>query len=143
MKPMLFALLAVALLVAADEAGSAVKDVEKALRELNDAFVSRDAAVLKKLMTEDHVSITSYAHKEGRKQQIAALPNFKIDKYSTEGMKSQTISKNTVLLTYRVKYQGSYKGTSLPARCLASSLWVMRDGRWQEVLYQETPISKE
>lgn len=130
-------------LVAADDAAPAAKDVAKALRQLNDAFVTRDAGVLKKLMTEDHVSITSYAGKEGRDKQIEALANFKIEKYSTERMKAQVVTKDSVLLTYVVKYQGTYQGRALPARALASSLWVLRDGQWREALYQETPIARD
>lgn len=138
-----FSLIALSLpLVAAADDAPAAKEVEKALRRLNDAFVSRDADVLKKLMTEDHVSITSYAGKEGRDKQIAALPKFKIEKYSTEGMKSQAVTKDSVLLTYVVKYKGTYSGKALPARALASSLWVLREGHWREALYQETPVAK-
>ncbi len=129
--------------LSADEAAPLVKEVVKALRQLNDAFVSRNAGVLKKLMTEDHVSITPYAGKEGRAKQIEALTNFKIEKYSTEGMKSQTVTKDSVLLTYVVNYNGTYAGKALPARALASSLWVLRDGQWREALYQETAVAKE
>jgi ketosteroid isomerase-like protein len=137
-----FALGAVAL-VAAGEAGQQSKEVEKALQQLNDAFVTRDADVLKKLMAEDHVSITPYKGKEGRAEQIGSLPNYKIEKYSTEGMKAQAVAKDAILLTYVVNYKGTYKGKALPARSIASSLWVMRDGRWREVFYQETPVGKE
>lgn len=129
-------------LIAADDAGSA-KDVEKALQQLNDAFVSRDAAVLKKLMTDDHISITPYAGRESRDEQIDALPKYKIEKYSTEGMKSQALGKNAVLLTYVVKYKGTYAGKALSPRSIASSLWIMHAGKWQEALYQETPVAKE
>ena len=143
MKSKLILVFVVALLVAADDAPPASKEVEKSLRELSDAFVTRDADVLKKLMTDDHLSITPYAGKLGRDKQIVALPNFKIDKYSTEGMKSLAVTKDSVLFSYVVTYKGSYQGTTLPARALASSLWVMRDGRWQEVFYQETPVGNE
>jgi hypothetical protein len=121
----------------------AAGDVEKSLKELNDAFVTRDAAALKRLMTDDHLSITSYAGKETRDKQIASLPSYKIQKYSTEGMKSQAVGKDAILRTYIVKYQGTFKGKPLPARSIASSLWVLRDGRWQELLYQETPVAKD
>ena len=131
------------LLVGAGDPGPAAKEVEKSVRQLNDAFVTRDADVLKKLMTADHVSITSYAGKEGRDKQIDSLANYEIEKYSTEGMKSQAVGKNTVLFTYIVNCKGTYKGKAMPERSIVSSLWVMRDGRWQQVLYQETPVGKD
>src|SRR5262245_64905216 len=90
--------LVVLLLVGAGDAGPAAKELEKSVRQLNDAFVTRDADVLKKLMTADHVSITSYGGKEGRDKQIESLPKYKIEKYSTEDMKSQILGKNAVLL---------------------------------------------
>ena len=135
--------LVVLLLVGAGDAGPAAKELEKSVRQLNDAFVTRDADVLKKLMTADHVAITPYAGKEELDKQIKALPNYKVEKYSTEDMKSQAVGKNTVLFTYIVNYKGTYKGKAMPERSIVSSLWVMRDGRWQQVLYQETPVGKD
>jgi len=143
MNPRVLLPLVAIALVGAGEGGTPAKEVEKFLRQLNDAFVTRDADVVKKLMTTDHVNITSYAGKEGRDQQIDSLPKYKIEKYSTEDMKSQMLGKNAILFTYVVNYKGTFAGKALPARSIASSLWMMRDGRWQEVLYQETPVGKD
>jgi hypothetical protein len=143
MKPKLVAALLAGVLVPADDAGSATDAVEKSLRQLNDAFVSRDAGTLRKLMIADHISITPYAGREGRDKQIQSLPNYTIEKYSTEKMKANAIAKDVVLLTYEVRYSGTYKGKALAPRSMASSIWVRRDGRWQEAVYQETPVGKE
>ncbi len=143
MNPKLFFVMLAGLFVAADDDNSVPKELQKSLRKLNDAFMSRDADVLTKLMTDDHLSITPYAGKQRRERQIKSLPNFNIKSYSTEGMKSHKVANDVVLLSYTVKYDGTYKGKALPARCIASSVRVQRDGRWLEYLYQETPLAQE
>jgi ketosteroid isomerase-like protein len=141
MRGKLLLALAAGLLVAAD--APAPREVAKALRQLNDAFKGRDADVLQRLMAEDHVAITPYGRQESKEHQIKTLDDFAITAYAMEEVKSQAVTKDVVLFTYTVKYEGTYKGKKLPAKSYAASLWVKRDGKWLEVFYQETQAAKE
>jgi ketosteroid isomerase-like protein len=136
------ALFIVGQIARADE--SASKEIEKALTVLNDAFVKKDVDAIKKLMTDDHVSITPYY--DGAltgAQQIAALKDFKDYEYTTGKMKFTSIDKDTVLVTYPLTMKGSFKGKPLAAKSYVSSLWTKRDGKWVEALYQETALGEK
>ncbi len=44
-------------------------------------------------------------------------------------------------MNFRAKTVGTYKGKPLPAKVYVTEIWVKRDGRWLQCLYQETPLS--
>jgi len=137
-----FAVLLIAVPIA--RADDATKEIEKALAALNDAFVKKDADAIKKLMSDDHISVTTYyGGPVTPAQQIAALTEFKDFEYTAGKMKMTTVDKETVLITYTLAMKGTFKGKPLAAKSFVSSLWTKRDGKWVEVMYQETALGEK
>src|SRR4051794_16342113 len=72
MKAKVLLLFAVGFLLGADapKEDATVKEVEKALRTLNEAFVKQDNDAIKHLMIGEHVAITSYFGRVTRDEQL-------------------------------------------------------------------------
>jgi ketosteroid isomerase-like protein len=142
MKLRVFAVLAAGLLMGADAPqDSASKDVEKALRALNEAFKNRDADAIQRLMTDNHVAITPYYRGPRTKaEQLKNLPDLKMTEYTMGAVKVTLISKDIALITYPLTMKGTYQGKELAPKNYASAVWVLQNGKWLEASYQETAI---
>src|SRR5262249_47360939 len=122
----------------AHAADPAAKDVEAAIRVLNDTFKTGDASKIKVLMAEDHTAVTPWGGKQTREDQIQTLPELKLTEYDAGPMTIKMLGADGALVTYALKMKGTFKGKELPAHCYASAVWVRRDGKWLELHYQET-----
>jgi ketosteroid isomerase-like protein len=128
-------------LLGADAPKDDVKDVEKALAALNEAYSKRDADAIHRLTITEHVSVTTYyGGPATRAEQLASLVDLKISDYTAAKTKVTLLNKETALVTYELTTKGTFKGKALPAKCFASAVWVKRDGAWLEAYYQETPL---
>src|SRR5262245_36729186 len=67
--------------------GVADQEVEQALRALNAAFAKHDLATLKRLMTDDQVSITPSGGMLDRDAHLSQLPDWKITDYKETNLK--------------------------------------------------------
>lgn len=122
-------------------ADATIKEVEKAIGTLNEAFHKQDAKTVKRLMTEDHVAVTAYyGGAVTGAEQLATLPDLKLSEYKATGTKVTVLGKDTALVTYELALKGTFKGKEVPRRNYASAVWVKRDGAWREAFYQETPL---
>jgi uncharacterized protein (TIGR02246 family) len=117
-----------------------IKEVEAAADALNAAFKTHDAATIRALMTPDHVAITPYGGLQRVKDQLRTLPELKYEVYSAGPMSATVSGDDCVILNYTLKTKGTYRGNPLASKSLVSSVWTKNDGRWQELLYQETPV---
>jgi ketosteroid isomerase-like protein len=141
-----FALVAAILLLIPSARGqdSATREVEKALKALNEAFAKGDAKAVVALTTEDHRSVTPYyGGAQTRDEQIKSLPDLKLEQYKPGPMKVRMVGADTALVTYELAMKGTYKGKPVAARSYASALWVKKGGLWLEAYYQETPLSEK
>lgn len=135
-------MLSASLLVGAQDAGDAatIKEVEKALKILNDAFTNQDAVTIRRLMIEEHVAVTPYYGLANKAEELRSLSDLKLTEYKASGMKVTLIARDAALITYSLKLDGTFKGKSVASRNHVVAVWVKRDGNWQEASYQETPI---
>lgn len=134
--------IAALLLVSADRADDAVKEVEKAIRALNDAFAARDVDTIKRLTADDHVAITPYYPVQNKGEQLRSLDNLKLTEYTSGKIDVKLITTDVALITYPLTQKGTYKGKALAAKSIASAVWVKRHGKWVEIAYQETALAE-
>jgi ketosteroid isomerase-like protein len=126
----------------ADDAAT-IKEVEKAIADLNNAFAKADVPTIKRLMGDDHVAITPYYNGLATKEdQLKSLAELKISEYKPSQLKIALVAKDTVRITYQLTQKGTYKGKDLHANNYAAAVWVNRNGMWVEVFYQETALAK-
>lgn len=120
---------------------AAIGEVEKAVAELNKAFESGNAALIKQLTTSDHVAITPY-YRGPRTiaEQIQTLADLKLDEYKTGKFKVKLLAKDVAMVSYQLTMKGTYKGKAVASSSFASSVWVRKSDRWVEAFYQETSV---
>lgn len=132
--------LAAGLLGAAEPASPAAKEVESLLRKLNDAFVKKDVETMKLLMSKDHVGILNRGQRMTGAEQRNSLGDLHLTEYTEHDVQFTMPAKDQVIVTYQANQKGTWKGRALPSPIMVSAVWANRNGKWQEVLYQETPV---
>jgi len=106
-----------------------------------EAAKKKDKAALAKLLAEDFTEVIDDGvfDKVGI---LAYLDNVQLLSYSPGNFKAKKITPDVVLLIFQVTEDGKYKGHDFHAENNVASLWAKRDGKWQNVHFQETPIPK-
>ena len=132
--------LAAGLLTAAEPTPTAGKNVESLLRKLNDAFVMKDVETMRLLMSKDHVAILNRGQRLTGEEQLNALADLNLTQYTMDHVKVAQPTKDMVIITYQANQKGTWKGKTLPSHIMVSSVWANQNGKWLEVLYQETPV---
>jgi uncharacterized protein (TIGR02246 family) len=132
-----------ALLLEADALTDDAREVEQSLRTLNAAVARGDAAVMRRLFADDHVSITPYYGMVDREAQLKNVAGWKIAEYKESDWKVTLLGKDTARVTYLFTVEGTYKEEKLPAKSRVVSTWVQRNGSWLEASYQERPMDGE
>ena len=150
MQPKLRAVLAAGLLIGAgswvaaggaDKDEGAVREIQQANRMLNEAFARRDAATIRRLVTDDHIAITPYyGGALAMGDQLKNLADLLVPDYQASDVKVNLLTKDAALVTYSVKQKGTYKGMPVAPRNYVAAVWVNKEGKWREVSYQETPL---
>lgn len=141
MRSSSIAILVFATATAGYGADPAVKEVESAIKVLNDTFKTGNATNIKALMAEDHVAFTPWGGRQTRDEQIRTLPELKLTEYEPGPMTVTMLGADGALVAYSLKLKGTFEGKALPTRCYASAVWVKRGGKWLELHYQETAAS--
>ncbi len=144
-KSTLLIVLAAGLLMGADTAkdAGAAKEVAQAIQTLNDAFLKANPDQIRRLMTDEHVSITPYyGGPMSKSEQLKNLPELKMSEYTSGEIKVTFVSKDVALVTYPLAQKGYFKGKVLAPKNYSAAVWVNRDGRWLEASYQETALAE-
>ena len=70
---------------------------------------------------------------------IMNLKDWDLESYSMGKTSLLQIQPGVCFIFYKLDYSGNHKGQKITFNDLqSSSLYVLRDGRWQEIFYQET-----
>lgn len=78
-----------------------------------------------------------------REQVIADTPNgCKVNSVSIDNYKFVALTANVVMLTYLAKQDGTCGGVKLPSNLRVTVTYVLREGKWLEACYMETPIGQ-
>lgn len=135
-------MMTIVLIITPASADDAVKDVEKAISTLNNAFKTGHPEPIKALMTDDHLAVTPWAGTQTRDDQVKTLPELKLSEYAAGKMTIRILGPDAALVTYPLTMKGTFKGKDVPAKNFASAVWVKKGGKWLEAYYQETPLEK-
>jgi len=99
----------------------------------------KDKSNLANILSEDFAEITEDGlfNKAGI---LANLDNLTLTNYSATDFTAKDLAPNTILLIYKVTVTGFFKRHAFQNHNYASSLWMKRDGGWQNVFFQETDL---
>src|SRR5262245_25607479 len=88
-----------AALFVADSKDDLAKELEPAVRTIQAAFNKGDVATLRRLMTEDHVTILSYAQFSSAADQLRVLSDWKFSAYEIDGLAFKALGKDVALVS--------------------------------------------
>ena len=127
----------------ADEA-SEIAGVKAAIESLDEAFRSKDAAAIKAHMTSDHVAIgPTYGGAVLIDEQFGFLDRIVLTEWSRTTEPEVTLLSDTVAMsTFGISIEGTMDGEPLHTRAYGTQIWVKRDGKWLQYLYQETALEE-
>ena len=121
---------------AADSLEQLLTDTERASWV---AWQHRDGKFFASFLSDDHVEVgtTGLANKA----QVVAFvssPMCVVKSYSVDRFQLTRFDANTALLTYRAEQDTMCGKTAVPSPTWVSSLFVRRNGKWMNALYQHT-----
>jgi len=105
-----------------------------------EAAVRGDKEFFRTYLAPDSKWFLADGSEVGRDQVLKNLDEFKLTSYNMGKTSLLRISDDAAMILYRISYQGTHKNQKEAyADIESSSLYVQRDGKWQEIFYQETP----
>lgn len=129
--------------VRSDEA-SEITAVKAAMDSLNEAFRSEDAAAIKARVTPEHIAIgPTYDGPVLIDEQIAFFDRIVLTEWIRTTEPEITLLSDTVAMSaFGISIEGTMDGEPLHTRAYATQIWVKRDGKWLQQLYQETALEE-
>jgi ketosteroid isomerase-like protein len=124
--------------------GSTEDQIRTLTKEYTDALVKGDTSTLDRLLADDYVSLSAATGQKNKQQYLDGIRSGDV-KWDAVNLSDQQIhiygddtavSTATVNLKGRSKTKGDISGTYQAMR-----VWVKRNGRWQTVSFQSTPVS--
>lgn len=134
------ALLAALRVTAAQSVPDPLRDTLVALETKSwEAWQKRDGAFFQRFLSEDHVE-AGFAGTAGKAAVVASVgsPACVVSSYTVDGFGMTRFDPNTALLSYHAVQRTLCGGAPVPSPVWVSSLYLRRDGRWQNALYQQT-----
>ncbi|MFC5006915.1 nuclear transport factor 2 family protein [Dactylosporangium cerinum] len=116
------------------------RELAAAVAELRTAFVEHDRDKVAGLVTDNHVSIMSYARFDGRTQLLDHFDDFAFRSLPTEDLTTTPLGPDGALVSFRSTLDGTYAGRPVPRDVLIGEVWLRQNGNWREATYQETPL---
>ena len=103
------------------------------------AWQGRDGRFFDGFLSTDHVEVgaTGVSAKEDIVKFVAS-PICVVKSYSVRDFKMTVFNSDTALLTYHAEQDTTCNGHPVPSPAWASSLYVKKNGRWMNALYQQT-----
>lgn len=121
---------------------SSPRAVQKAIDEIGAAFARQNFDEIRTFFAPDHLVVTTYTGVSPVSEYLPdAIKNLDIQSARVEDHQLVKLGQGVYMRTYFVENKGTFHGKALPRRVLATQIWVQRDGRWVQRLYQETPLA--
>jgi ketosteroid isomerase-like protein len=115
--------------------------VNAAAAALDDAFERQSAEEIKRMMTPDHIAVSSYyGAPQTVAEQIASLPELKYEQTIVGAAKVDVLGPDAALRTFTARLDGTYQGKPVPSPVFVTAIMVRQDGQWKERLYQITAV---
>lgn len=106
------------------------------------AWQAHDAAFFGRFLSDDHVEVGA-AGPYGKKVVVAGVAaGCTVKSYSVDHFTVTKLGPDSALVTYRAAQDTTCGGSAVPSPVWATSLYMKRQGRWQNVLYEHVPIPK-
>ncbi len=103
------------------------------------AWQERDTAFFRSFLSDDHVEVgaSGVTGKAGVLSSVAASACV-VRSYAVGRFQMTRLDSATTLLTYHAAQETTCAGHPVPSPAWAASLYMLRDGRWMNVVYQQS-----
>jgi len=119
-----------------------VDEIKAAALELAKAFADQNVEAIRQLTSADHVSLAAnYGKPVALDDQLAALAEFHHRPFEFSSLEVTLLGDGAALVNFENSLAGSWQGKPLPSRVYVTEIWLKRDGKWRQRLYQETPVA--
>ena len=130
--------------VPASSASGVVAEVREAVRRYDDALRRADVAAVGRFFAAEYTFVNARGQRLTRADRLANLRTGRtaLDSLAHAPREEQIRPYgNVVLYTSLLTLGGRYSGQAQQGQYRAVVLWVHRDGRWQQVASQLTPVA--
>ncbi|HEY1960904.1 MAG TPA: nuclear transport factor 2 family protein [Rhizomicrobium sp.] len=105
-----------------------------------EAWKARDGSYFQSFTSPDHVDV-GLAGTMGQAAVVAGVSSHAcvVASYSLEPMKFVRVAPDAAMLIYRANQNTTCNGKPIPTPSWITSLYAWRDGRWQNVLFEDVP----
>jgi ketosteroid isomerase-like protein len=125
-----------------------VSQIEKQIKDLenqwNEAMLHHDVATMNRILAQDVIDTGGDGHVQGKAEDLADLksgePN--LQSSSVDDMKVRVYGNAAVVNGHFVQ-KGTYKGKDISGEGRFTDVFVKRQGRWECVSTQGTPLLKQ
>jgi hypothetical protein len=107
------------------------------------AWHAQDAKFFETFLSDDHVEL--FVTGPADKQAVVSFISkgaCKVSSYAISDFRFTRLSETSAMLVYRVQQIATCGGHAIPSPAWATSVFAWRDGRWQNVLYQQLPVTR-
>jgi ketosteroid isomerase-like protein len=122
--------------------GASVEDqIKKIENDRAAAVVKGDVATLEGLTADDYIFINVAGQSSGKAQTMNAIKNGDIKLTSNElSDLNVRVYGNTAVVTGKSNAKGTIMGQPVKGPVMFSRVYVKKNGKWQSVAFQQTPI---
>ena len=119
------------------------RELTQLVKDLNRAVVNADIAFLERALHQDYVHIRPRGTVENRAQYLENRKTGGVD-YESRGVEEVQVLLygDTAIVTYRCPAKGKDQQGTIDEQQRSTHVFIRRDGRWQIVYSQHTPIQK-
>ena len=117
--------------------------VREAIRKYDEALRKADAAALERFWAEDYVFINAHGDKLTRADRLANIRTGATAFDSLGHVPEEEEIKiygDVAVYTTLLSIKGTYGGQGQQGPSRALVVWIRRDGRWQQIASQQTPV---
>jgi Domain of unknown function (DUF4440) len=106
------------------------------------AWKGHDGKYFENFLSDDHVEV-GFGGPAGKAAIVAGVagPSCTVESYTLGPMQYSRVSADTAVLIYRAAQTTKCGGQPVPSPVWATSVFVKRDGKWLNFLYQHTPAA--
>jgi len=107
------------------------------------AWQQHDASYFSSLLSDDHIDVgpTGFADKAAVVNAVRG-GGCTVQSYSVEDFRVRRVADDAMMVMYRASQNTTCNGAAVPSPASVTSVYARRNGRWQNVLFQQTPVNR-
>ena len=122
-------------------APSVEEQIKKMEKDRAAAVVKADVATLEGLTSDDYVLINANGQVSNKAETMSSIKTGKIKLTSNEVSDLKVrVYGNTAVVTGKANSKGTIGGRELKGPVMFTRVYVKKNGKWQSVAFQQTPI---